>query len=257
MAYRIANPSLATAKILPWALALSIPLRVRVDTFPSKGLYLGGSCTRAWTDLARERGRILHESVDGSCTRAWTDLARLIGGWALFSRLSFFLVVIWSFFSAASLHHCRAGVEYEMAVPYLSDDVLRRELRRGTVHRDVLIERDNVSRWIRRAWNRDLKTEQRVRAIERLHDYRQLRIKRCFVALLGDASMDVRESAAHGLGKLNFPSTIPILIDALRYCRGSGRKAVRESLKKLTGNDFGNDLKTWRLWYEKHRKEYR
>ena len=150
-----------------------------------------------------------------------------------------------------------AGLRYKLSTPYLSDKILRTELRQGHVHEDIFIKDDNVVRWITIAKNRDNNTKDRVNALKRLHEYRQLRIKRAFVSLMGDRSMAVREQAILGLGKLNFPSTVRILIDSLRYCRGRARQATRKSLKMLTGNDFGNDIRAWRLWYEQHRRDYR
>lgn len=150
-----------------------------------------------------------------------------------------------------------AGLRYRLSVPYLSDNVLRRELRRGNVRNDIFIKDDNVVRWMTIARNRDNKTKDRVNAIKRLHVYRQDRVKRTFVALMGDRSMTVREQVILGLGKLNFPSTVPILIDSLRYCRGRSRQAARKSLKMMTGNDFGNDIRAWRLWFNQHRRDYR
>ena len=150
-----------------------------------------------------------------------------------------------------------AGLRYTLSVPYLTDNVLRRELRRGNVRTDIFIKDDNVVRWMKIAKNRDNETKYRVNAIKRLHEYRQERVKRVFVALLGDRSMAVREQCILGLGKLNFPSTVPILIESLRYCRGRARQATRKSLKMLTGNDFGNDIRAWRNWFKQHRRDYR
>jgi hypothetical protein len=34
------------------------------------------------------------------------------------------------------------------------------------------------------------------------------------------------------------------------------KEAAREQLKKLTGQDFGYDLKAWKTWLREHRKEF-
>lgn len=148
-------------------------------------------------------------------------------------------------------------IHYKLSRPELPDNMLRQARSWNHAPPDVLVRDDNVARWIRSARDRTIPTRRRVAAVKRLHKYRQHRVKRCFVSLMGDRSMAVREQVIVGLGKLAFPSTVRILIDALRYCRGRPRQAARASLRIITGNDFGNDLGAWRLWYRQHRRDYR
>lgn len=139
----------------------------------------------------------------------------------------------------------------------MGDVVKRQCVEWGWIHSEHYLGPDMVSRLMERARDVTAPQNERVAALTRLGSYRQERVRRTMVSLLGDGSMAVREAAIRGLGILAVPSTVRILIDALRWCRGDCRTALRASLRRLTGRDLGDSSAVWWRWYAEHREEYR
>ena len=98
--------------------------------------------------------------------------------------------------------------------------------------------------------------ERRVRlaAVLDLKEYRTIRAARAITSVLGDPDYEVREAAAWALGELGYRSAIRPLIDALEYTYGD-RAQLAQSLRKLTGKNFGTSYRRWWAWYESVRKD--
>lgn len=69
---------------------------------------------------------------------------------------------------------------------------------------------------------------------------------------LEDKSSLVRAAAAEALGQLGprAVEAVPALIQTLRNPGFSGRKASAEALSAITGQDFGEDARTWQAWWD-------
>ena len=64
-------------------------------------------------------------------------------------------------------------------------------------------------------------------------------------ALRGDKDVDVRMAAADALGKINTPESIKALSVALEDRDPAMQYAGVQSLKAITGKDYGPDVKAW------------
>jgi len=146
---------------------------------------------------------------------------------------------------------------YELAWPDISTSGREFCKQVGFVKPHTYMKGDSVARWMAIIRDYGKPSRERIRALQRLYDYPQRRVERAIVNRLGDHNMEVRRAAAIGLGKLGYLSSVRVLIDALRYCKGRCRQAVRASLLSLTKQDLGNDRGTWRRWYSEHRRDYR
>jgi HEAT repeat protein len=70
---------------------------------------------------------------------------------------------------------------------------------------------------------------------------------------LGDPVWQVRLAAAHGLGVVRTRESVPALIAALgKEERLRIRKAIGESLFRLTAEDFGDTRELWERWWRDH-----
>jgi HEAT repeat protein len=70
---------------------------------------------------------------------------------------------------------------------------------------------------------------------------------------LGDPVWQVRLAAAHGLGIARARESVPALIGALgKEERLRIRKAIGESLFRLTAEDFGDTKELWERWWREH-----
>lgn len=67
--------------------------------------------------------------------------------------------------------------------------------------------------------------------------------------VVDDLSESVRQECAISLGKLGENGGIPALIQALNDDYKDVQLSAAESLKKLTGQDFGRDAQKWQNWY--------
>ncbi len=73
------------------------------------------------------------------------------------------------------------------------------------------------------------------------------------LAALKDDAHDVVGAAAYGLGELKSESAIVPLIEIMERGRNARRSAAR-ALKKITGEDFGEDAAKWTAWHERENK---
>ena len=73
------------------------------------------------------------------------------------------------------------------------------------------------------------------------------------LAALKDDAQDVVGAAAYGLGELKSESAIVPLIEIMDRGRNARRSAAR-ALKKITGEDFGEDAAKWTAWHEQENK---
>ena len=150
-----------------------------------------------------------------------------------------------------------AGPRYKHMLPELSDSALKQVVGHDMAYSSELIEPDKITAWLATATNLQNPESTRIYAIRRLFDYRQKRIERGLIPLLRDSSMRVRAEAARVLGKMKFPSSARVLIDALRFSYGRTSEEIQKSLKNITGQEFGTQYYTWMKWYKRNRREYR
>ena len=73
-----------------------------------------------------------------------------------------------------------------------------------------------------------------------------LAVGRLAIALRDDRNMDVRLAAAEALGKIKSPEAAQALIVALDDRDPAMQYVGVESMKSITGEDYGNDVQTWR-----------
>ena len=55
------------------------------------------------------------------------------------------------------------------------------------------------------------------------------------------------------MGRIGDKRAVEPLIEALKDEDEGARWLAAEALKKITGNDFGEDYEEWRKWYEKQK----
>jgi HEAT repeat protein len=67
-------------------------------------------------------------------------------------------------------------------------------------------------------------------------------------SLINDNNFDVRLAAARGLGKVKDRSAVQPLADALADSDPAMQYRAIESLKVISGKDYGNDLEAWRQY---------
>ncbi len=72
-------------------------------------------------------------------------------------------------------------------------------------------------------------------------------------AQLASSDWPVRSAAVDGLGALGARESVDALIDAMDREAGRLRHDVRETLKRVTGDDLGGDPRHWREWWEKEK----
>ena len=68
---------------------------------------------------------------------------------------------------------------------------------------------------------------------------------------LKDDDWCIRSRAALRLGEIGDKKTVPPLIEALKDGNECVRRHAAGALKKMTGQDFGEDYDKWKTWYEK------
>lgn len=95
----------------------------------------------------------------------------------------------------------------------------------------------------------------RLAAVYDLKAYRTMNAARAITSRLGDSDNEIRETAAWALGEMGYRSAIRPLIDALEYTHGPCRTVIGNSLRKLTGKNFGTSYRRWWAWYELVRKD--
>lgn len=91
----------------------------------------------------------------------------------------------------------------------------------------------------------------RLAAVLELKGYRTVKAARAITSRLGDEDYEIRETCAWALGELGYRSAILPLIEALQYSRSeSARTTIGNSLRKLTGKNYGTSYRRWSAWYE-------
>ena len=168
-----------------------------------------------------------------------------------------YVVVVFCFLSCAAFEGVATPSMSRHAFGHLGPAARQQAIHSGWVRSEVYLDRDQVTRLIEQARDRTVPSHARVDALERLASYRQQRVRRAMVSLLGDPVSAVRVAAIEGLGVIADTTTIPILIDALRWCRGRPRRAIRDSLERMTGQDLGDDHRTWYRWLQANRHDFR
>jgi hypothetical protein len=74
------------------------------------------------------------------------------------------------------------------------------------------------------------------------------RVEEALVRALRDPTLAVREMAVRGLGKIGTNRSLLPLMDAMKYSPGPIRDSIAESLRQLTGENYGRHLDRWRRW---------
>jgi HEAT repeat protein len=116
---------------------------------------------------------------------------------------------------------------------------------------DVLAQGDPVDQSIKDL--RDESWQIRWNAAGALGDTGDPRAVEPLAAALKDENSYVRATAATALGAINDPRVIDPLIGALKDESHGVRKNAALSLKKRTGQNFGQDYEAWRQWWQKNR----
>jgi hypothetical protein len=93
----------------------------------------------------------------------------------------------------------------------------------------------------------------RKAAIEDLLWHPSERVERGLIDALRDPVLAVRETAAIALGKVGTNQSLVPLMDAMSFSPGPIRDSIAESLRQLTGEDYGRRLDRWRNWREANR----
>jgi len=71
------------------------------------------------------------------------------------------------------------------------------------------------------------------------------------ISALKDSDWRVRQAAVIVLGEIKDPRAVEPLISALKDIDPNVRWPAAEALKKITGQDFGEDQRKWQEWWEK------
>ena len=72
------------------------------------------------------------------------------------------------------------------------------------------------------------------------------------ISITGDEDPNVRGRAARALGTIGCQSAVEFLIEAFKDEDDWVWLHAQNSLKKLTGQDFGTDYDAWKAWYEEN-----
>jgi HEAT repeat protein len=147
--------------------------------------------------------------------------------------------------------------------PKMSPDLQERasnELAQGIAHEQDPILRAQILRTLA-----SFSTEKSATIlVAGLHDHeRDVRIAACEAlgkhggpaaapnlsrALAEDADLDVRLAAARGLGEAGNAAAVPSLGDALEDQDPAMQHRAMASLKKVSGQDYGDDVEAWRQY---------
>ncbi len=115
-------------------------------------------------------------------------------------------------------------------VPDLFDDILVQARSKGLVERNAAA----IS----------LGELRSPEAIEALHD------------LLADSEYSVRMESLLSLGSARKSASIPVLIERLEVANGVELELTGETLRALTGQDFGPTPDFWRAWWRDHETDF-
>lgn len=73
-------------------------------------------------------------------------------------------------------------------------------------------------------------------------------VERLSAALNSDANIDVKLAAARALGETKDKSAVPALADTLADADPALQNRAIQSMKTVSGRDFGNDMDAWRQY---------
>jgi len=76
------------------------------------------------------------------------------------------------------------------------------------------------------------------------------------IAGLKDAAWPVRKAAADALGASESPRAVRPLIEALGAEEGRLRDDFRDTLRKMTGQNFDSEPEPWKAWYLENREDF-
>jgi HEAT repeat protein len=100
----------------------------------------------------------------------------------------------------------------------------------------------------------DKQIEVRIEAIKTLANFKDRRAVIPLIMNLNDRyHLLIREFSAYALGEIKDKRAVYSLINLLNSQNFELRKVSLESLRKITGVDFGYDKKKWKEWAEKNR----
>lgn len=91
----------------------------------------------------------------------------------------------------------------------------------------------------------------RVESAIKLGEINDLRAVDPLITALKDDDFSVRVSAATALGKIKDSRAVEPLLMALKDKYASVRSSVADALKKITGQNFGEYLEEWEIWWKK------
>ena len=75
--------------------------------------------------------------------------------------------------------------------------------------------------------------------------------------LRGSAGSELRMWAVIGLGRIRHVRSVPLLIDMLDDSNEDVRTRAASALKKITGQDFGAQENSWRVWWEGYSRTHK
>lgn len=111
----------------------------------------------------------------------------------------------------------------------------------------------------------DTSAANRVTAASVLAPYLPEEARPCLISAARSKDATIRWTAVQGLEKLGkSPDVIEAVLATLEYQDATAtaktaefvRACAAETLKKLTGQNFGKDPAQWRAWYEEHKAEF-
>ena len=92
-----------------------------------------------------------------------------------------------------------------------------------------------------------------AKALQRIHDRKA--ISPLISAAVNDQEPDVRMAAVQALGQYDEPAVFDALVGALNDSHFAVRHGALESLKLLTGQDYGDDIRPWITWGKVNRRD--
>ncbi len=89
-----------------------------------------------------------------------------------------------------------------------------------------------------------------VEALKKIEGAVQKAIELLAIALTEEEGWNIRENITWALGEMEDKRAIETLITALKDEDSAVRKSAAWSLRKITGNDFGQNQAAWEKWYK-------
>lgn len=132
---------------------------------------------------------------------------------------------------------------------------------------DFLLERRQV-RW--RESNPYIRTEESLDVLRHHKDWRtrkaavdellwnpSARVEEELIRALRDPVLDVRQEAVMALARVGTNRSLVPLMNAMKNSPGPIRDVIGESLRKLTGEDYGRHYDRWTRWWQANRDALR